>query len=742
MKEMQPKEYCNLEFSKTVTRWDEAIPLGNGKCGALIWGPSQALRFSLDRGDVWDVTPYPGVTSTEFTYSNMVRLAKEGKEEEIRRIFDAPYNHPLPTKLPAGKLIFDFGREENVCSELNLAQAQAVIQIDSVKLYSFLHAQKSYGMIRLTCSRNQFNFQIENPEFGSIGQNEENSPVDSVNTASLKRLHYSEPELHKEENLQWFIQNVSKDFSYGVFAMAKELENETQIVYAVGTSNDGADWKQATIEMLKTALEDGYESAFSEHADWWSEYWQKSGMTLPNKLFEKNWYLTNYLLASCSRKGFYPMPLQGVWTADDGTLPPWKGDYHHDLNTQMSYGSYLKANHLPEGESFLDYLWSMKENARAFAKTFYNAEGICLPAVMSLDGAALGGWGMYSLSPTNQLWLCQSFERYYRFTGDKAFLEEKAYPYLSQTAEFMLSILEERDGLYYLPISSSSEIHDDTIQAFLTPNSNYDLSLMRYLFHALCELAQELGNGEAARWRSVYAKLPQLAVDENKRLMVSPDESLSESHRHFSHAMAIHPLRLLSYDEQADKEIIDATIYDMERLGTGYWVGFSFTWMAEFYAVQRNGEGAAFQLEMFWRNCCSQNGFNLNGDYKKRGISTFHYRPFTLEANFGAADALQEMLLQSENGVLRLFPAIPNAWREKSVSFRRLRAEKGLLVSAELENNRLKKLVLCPEKTVKIQIVFSTEMQNISATPALGITWEENVANMELCGGKEYKFTF
>ena len=124
------------------------------------------------------------------------------------------------------------------------------------------------------------------------------------------------------------------------------------------------------------------------------------------------------------------MPLQGVWTADDGKLPPWKGDYHHDLNTELCYCAYEKAGHFAEGESFLDYLWKMRDCGRKFSREFYGADGICLPGTMTQNGDSLGGWGMYSLSPVNQLWLCQSFERHWRFTGDQKFLRERAYPYL------------------------------------------------------------------------------------------------------------------------------------------------------------------------------------------------------------------------------------------------------------------------------------------------------------------------
>lgn len=210
---------------------------------------------------------------------------------------------------------------------------------------------------------------------------------------------------------------------------------------------------------------------------------------------------------------------------------------------------------------------------------------------------------------------------------------------------------------------------------------------LRYLFAQLLELSALVCPGDAALWRSTLEKLPPLAVNGKGVYRVSPDEDLRESHRHFSHLMAIHPLRLTNYDTAENRRIIDACILDQELLGTGLWVGFSFAWMAELYAVQGNGEGAAAQLEIFWRYCCSPNGFHLNGDYKCGGFTTWHYRPFTLEGNMCAADALQEMLLFSEGDTIRLFPAIPA--RFETAEFENFRAQNGLLVSARLEGGRV-----------------------------------------------------
>lgn len=123
------------------------------------------------------------------------------------------------------------------------------------------------------------------------------------------------------------------------------------------------------------------------------------------------------------------MPLQGVWTADNDCLPPWKGDYHHDTNTELSYRSYLKANRLEEGEVFVDYLWKLKPAYEKFAKEFFGVNGLLIPSCSTLDGKAMGGWAQYSLSPTMTIWVAQSFDEYYLYTGDEKFLKERAYPF-------------------------------------------------------------------------------------------------------------------------------------------------------------------------------------------------------------------------------------------------------------------------------------------------------------------------
>ncbi len=177
--------------------------------------------------------------------------------------------------------------------------------------------------------------------------------------------------------------------------------------------------------------------------------------------------------------------------------------------------------------------------------------------------------------------------------------------------------------------------------------------------------------------------MPDLAVDPiTQKLLVAKDYPLPSSHRHFSHLMAIHPLGMIRWENgPRDQAIIKASLADLDRLGTKQWCGYSFSWLANLAARARDGEKAEQALDVFSRAFCLRNGFHCNGDQSDKGYSDFRYRPFTLEGNFAAAAGLQEMLLQSYSGTIRVFPAIPATWRD--VSFKGLRAEGAFLVSAE-----------------------------------------------------------
>jgi alpha-L-fucosidase 2 len=382
--------------------------------------------------------------------------------------------------------------------------------------------------------------------------------------------------------------------------------------------------------------------------------------------------------------------LQAVWTADNGKLPPWKGDFHHDLNTQLSYWPAYSGNHLEEEIGFIDWLWKNRDTFKKYTKGYYETEGINVPGVSTLTGAPMGGWIQYAFGPTVSAWLGHHFYLHWRYSMDRAFLEQKAYPWIKDVALFLEGISEVTDeGIRKLPISSSPEIYDNSRKAWFGETTNFDLALIKWTYEKAEELALELGEiEEAKKWASIHAQWPALLTDEQSGLMFGRDVPYADSHRHFSHLMGYHPLGILDFSKgAADQKVIKNTIATLDDMGSDYWTGYSFSWLGNLKARAFDGEGAVKALQIFATSFCLPNSFHVNGDQSGKGYSKYTYRPFTLEGNFAFAAGLQEMLIQSHTGAIHVFPAIPKDWQ--AVGFDQLRAEGAFLVSAKVKNGSL-----------------------------------------------------
>ena len=236
----------------------------------------------------------------------------------------------------------------------------------------------------------------------------------------------------------------------------------------------------------------------------------------------------------------------------------------------------------------------------------------------------------------------------------------------------MALLVRDENGELTLPLSSSPEIHDNTLKAWLAPNSNYDLALMRCLFEDLYHMSIAL-NLEADQeiWENTLAALAPLYTDTDGCLKINRYERLQSSHRHFSHLMSIHPLRTLRYDNEEHQKRNQCFDPGFGEAGPRPLCRL-FLCMAckSLYSGEKTDRRHAIRCISFFRYFCSPNGFHLNGDFQDQGYSKLKYRPFTLEGNFCALDALQEMLLYSENGMVCLCPAIPEEWENLSFTLR------------------------------------------------------------------------
>jgi alpha-L-fucosidase 2 len=705
-----PQPWHGLHFTNAVTTWDEAIPLGNGIMGALVWGTGEPVRISLDRADLWDLTPVPEFHSPDYSYRTMRAWHEAGRHEDLVRLYEQPYHRPAPTKIPAGRIELDLGPERTFRdSSLHLGHATADVRfLDGSILEVFLHARQPVGLIRVRAGRGQplkpiqprliappFGGEVVNPAQGGIG------------AGDLAQLGYPPPVETHGDNWQTFTQQGALGFEFAACLVWKMEGEQWLAAWSIASSLEGRNPLQRAQRRAERALRRGYEPLLRSHQSWWTDYWRQSWISIPNPILERQWYLETYKFGAASRRGAPPITLQGPWTADDGQLPPWKGDYHHDLNTQLSYWPCYSGNRLDQGLSYLDWLWATRHNCENWTQRFFEMPGLNVPMTSDLNNNQIGGWRQYTHSATTAAWLAHHFYLHWQYSQDRRFLRHRAYPYLRQASLFIEAVTSERDarGDRTLPLSSSPEIHDNRPEAWFPTITNYDLALIRWLLAATAELADALPNPrDARRWRAVLAEMPELSLGDDGRLLVAEGHPLEASHRHFSHLMALHPLGLIDVaDGPEARRIVDASLRDLDRHGTDWWCGYSYAWLGNLAARTYDGPKAERALEIFSTAFTLRNSFHCNGDQSGKGFSRLTYRPFTLEGNFAMAAGLQEMLIQSHRGPIEVFPAIPPAW--KDLEFHNLRAQGAVLVSAQRQNGVVTRVVLRSEQGGACQLL-------------------------------------
>ena len=391
-----------LSFENRIPRWDEGLPLGNGILGALVWGEADDFRISLNRADLWDLRRSDTFSSPQFNYREYVRLARAGKAGmgEFASLFDAPYNLPFPTRIPAAALrVLSDGDGGTGEFSLDVSRAEATVRTSSAEVRVFTDAAEKYGRILVSGS---CRVQLLPPSFAETAEKSEvvRHPLSSLGYPPCKRF--------AKNGGEWFVQEISGGRAYAAFLCKKITGDGAEYVFDVRSLMRGEEEAEEHFFRLLKTLKTPYVTAIRPHAGWWKKFFSESRVSLPQE--EKNLArlheLGEYFLACCSRKNCPPMTLQGVWLADDGDLPPWKGDYHLDLNLQYSYASAFKFNHLEQGECYTDFLLSLRPAAKKFAKDFFGADGYILPGVMDIEGNPMAGWGQYSLSPGNHPWNC------------------------------------------------------------------------------------------------------------------------------------------------------------------------------------------------------------------------------------------------------------------------------------------------------------------------------------------------
>ncbi len=696
---LQPSPH-DLVFDQLAASWDEGIPLGNGMIGALIWEKEGKLRISLDRADLWDLRPMENMYREDFDFNWLLQQWEKNSYENVQAVFDQPYDQAAgPSKIPAAALeipLDGFGPVKSV----RLYTQHGICEIlweNGMSMELFIDPVEPVGWFRITGAEEESEIKLAAPPYTvDVAPSSRNRVTGGED---LRRLDYPPGELDNGPLKLDYLQEGWDGFQYRVNCQLERKDASITGCWSISAHYPDLEPTITASKQVEESLKGSYENSRGKLINWWDQYWSASSVSIPDKVLEKQYYLEMYKFGAAARKGAPPISLQAVWTADNGKLPPWKGDFHHDLNTQLSYWPAYAGNQLALEEGFLDWLWDIRAEGARYTSWFFGVDGLNIPGVTTLTGQPMGGWTQYSFGFTVSAWLGQHFYLHWKYSKDDVFLKERAYPWIKEVAVFLdqVAITDEK-GNRQLPLSSSPEIFDNRREAWFEETTNYDLALIRFTYTAATELATELGlMDEANQWTNILSQWPELAVDPESGLVFAPGFPYHESHRHFSHLMGFHPLGLIDMSQGDNaEEIIKNTLRNLEEYGPDWWTGYSYSWLGNLYARAFEGENAARALTDFATCFTLPSSFHVNGDQSGTGKSKMTYRPFTLEGNFAFASGIQEMLLQSHTGVVRIFPAIPASW--KDVGFRNLRTEGAFLVSARREAGLCTQVEIIAEK--------------------------------------------
>ncbi len=316
----------------------------------------------------------------------------------------------------------------------------------------------------------------------------------------------------------------------------------------------------------------------------------------------------------------------------------------------------------------------------------------------------------------NSAFLAHNYWLHCLYSKDTEFLRKKALPIIEKSFLAYYNLLYKgKDGKLHIPYSYSPEYYEGYVNAY-DEDSNIDIALLKFLTSSIVKAHKELRIENSITKKALYVKENIVdfqvegplknrinEINWRKRLKISKNIPFRMSHRHFSHLLSIYPLGILSIEHsKKERELIRGSIEEVIRYGTGAWTGYSFPWFSAISARAGYKNLPLQMLEIYLNGFISPNSFHINGDPKRHGLSMWSYQPMTLEGGFMAAASILEMLLQSYDGVIRVFPAIPDVW--SWAEFKNLRAEGAFLVSSEMVNGKVKFIEIKSEKGGKCKV--------------------------------------
>ncbi|WP_197056154.1 glycoside hydrolase family 95 protein [Flavobacterium gilvum] len=416
-----------------------------------------------------------------------------------------------------------------------------------------------------------------------------------------------------------------------------------------------------------------------------------------------------YLLMGSSRKpGVLPANLQGIWNKEMNAS--WNSDFHTNINLQMNYWLAENCN-LSETTAVLSrFMTKISEPGAVTAKEMYGARGWTLHHLTDVFGRTGVADGVWGITPMNGPWMTFPIYEHFLFTRDTTFLRKTAYPLLKGSAEFVLDFLVKSPEGYLVtnPSNSPENTFYDPIaktQSKLTYGATIDIEIANALFD-YCSQAAEILKVDAdfiKKLKVAQKQFPPIAINSKGRIQewIRDFEEPEPGHRHMSHLLGLFPLSQFTPETPDLFKAASNSIEGRLAKGGGH-TGWSTAWIINFYARLQNSEKAYENILKLLSKSTQNNLFDS-------------CPPFQIDGNFGGAAGIAEMLLQSHNGIIRLLPALPEAWKDGEV--KGLCARGGFEVSMVWKNKHLIKATIYSKKGGVAQLLYDSKMQKINLKP-------------------------